>query len=82
MPLDTPEWDFVCWTPGDLSSAVFLHSRRACRDALKKQRDDARAEVDSLRSRLIAVESQLALERQRRGCMYNLGASGEAGDAD
>lgn len=34
MPLGTPEWKFVCWTPGKLETAVFVHYPEACRDAL------------------------------------------------
>lgn len=37
MPLDAPGWDFVCWTPGKLETAVFTHRPWACRDVLKKR---------------------------------------------
>jgi hypothetical protein len=34
MPESTPEWKFLCWTPGHIESAVFIHNLEACRDAL------------------------------------------------
>ena len=41
MPVDTREWDFVCWTPGKLETARFVHRPEACRDVLHERLDVA-----------------------------------------
>jgi hypothetical protein len=45
MPLDALGWDFVCWTPPKIETAVFTHCAWACRDALIVQRAALRAKL-------------------------------------
>jgi hypothetical protein len=40
-PDDVPDWQLVCWTPGDPSSPRGVHRKGACRVELVRQRDEA-----------------------------------------